>query len=168
MSQPGTKRVVKAPGKGTFTYKMFEQNFFDLASSYPKYLKGLTRGQAVNLCQGLNRCNVEHFKAQGAPDFAISLSAKAKEEQDGTGLWYVEISNNYKRQGEASPSRQGRGLCPDWMGRLLSEGESFPPNLSTPASSGAGSPGFFGKEAVPEREERDPQEDLINRFMQED
>lgn len=118
-SSHATKAKVKKKfAKDTQTWKMFEKWFFFEESLYPQTLKGFTKGQAVNLTQGLNRCNIQHAEEQGMPDDVITLSAKAKPGEGNT--WHVEISRNYKRLGEASPSKQG-GAGHSWMGKYLEQ-----------------------------------------------
>lgn len=112
MSQPG-----KAPGKNTPTWRLYESLFFLQDHQYPKFISGISRGQAINIAMGLNRCNVKYYQSLGAPDTAITLSAKAK--QDQTGEWYVEVSKNYKRQGERSPARGGGQT--HWMDQITAK-----------------------------------------------
>lgn len=116
---PTKAKVAKKFGKTTATWKMFESWFFLPGDQYPQYLRGFTKGQAINLTQGLNRCNIQLAEEQGMPDDVIALSAKAKAEENG-GLWYVEISKNYKRAGEASPSKRG-GNSSAWLQSRLAE-----------------------------------------------
>lgn len=116
---PTKAKVAKKFGKTTATWKMFESWFFLPGDQYPQYLRGFTKGQAINLTQGLNRCNIQHAEEQGMPDEVIMFSAKAKAEEEGE-LWYVEISKNYKRAGEAAPSKHG-GNSSAWLESRLTE-----------------------------------------------
>lgn len=73
------------------TYQLFEKLFLDLGEDkLPFVLPNLTKGKAVNLAMGLNRCQIQWGKTQGVPREMLTRSAKAKLAEDNT--WYLEIS----------------------------------------------------------------------------
>ena len=100
MSDPsgikGNKSGIKLR-KDSNTYKLFEQLFLDLGEEQLPYtLSGLTKGQAVNLAMGLNRCHIQWAKEAGVPENMITRSAKAKVAPSGD--WFLEISMRGQRQ----------------------------------------------------------------------
>ena len=122
------------------TWQLFQKYFFLDGDRYPYILGPMPRGNAINLVQGLNCCNVQWADEQSMPHIFLTLSAKAKK---GEGeLWTVEISTNYRKQGIASPSKENRKST-DWMAKLLAEA----PEGNGPASSPV--PGEGGKMYVP-------------------
>ena len=127
-SQPG--RIRQRLGHDTDTWKAFETYFFLPLSRYPLEIKGLTQGQAINLTQGLNRCNIQFADEQGMPDEAILLSAKAKRDQGGAEAgeeavpsgWLVEISKNWRRTGEKPAGAKGiSGWLADSLAQTCTE-----------------------------------------------
>ena len=152
MSQRGhSPGQAKGPGKTTKTWAMYEQLFFLNEDRYPFQIKDLPRGRAINMAMMLNKCNVKYFQSLGAPDSAITLSAKARQEE-GKESWLVEVSRNYRRTGGLAPSQQGRGdksWMDDIMDRIAHEtlgtvpvpGRAAPEViLSSPANSPEGAP----------------------------
>lgn len=156
MNQP-----VKPPGKNTPTWRLYEALFFKKDAEYPILLTDLPRGRAINTAMMLNKCNVRYFQSLGAPDEAITLSAKAK--QNEKGEWYVEISRNFKRQGENSPTRGGKGNWMDALTERVSNMPHTPPAADIPASPEGVSLGEARAEG-PAPAEADAQEDLINKM----
>jgi hypothetical protein len=78
-------------GKDTTTYRLFEKLFLDLGEDkLPFKIPSLTKGQAVNMAMGLNRCQIQWGKEAGIPRDMLTRSAKAKFAEDGT--WYLEVS----------------------------------------------------------------------------
>jgi hypothetical protein len=126
-----TAKITKKFGKNTATWQLFEQVFFLPEDQYPLYFRGLARGKAINMTQGLNRCNIQLAEEQQIPDDVICLSAKAKEDTDGT--WFIEISKNWKRAGLLSPSRQGESNM-SWVGDMLEKAGIKPAPTSTQQS----------------------------------
>lgn len=100
-------------GTHTPSWKLFESLFFKSPGEYPLRLTGLTKGQAINMAMGLNRCHVQYMQERGAPSDALTLSAKAKDEGES---WTLEISESFKRQGKAPPSKKQS----TWIGDILS------------------------------------------------
>ena len=93
--------------RGTATYDTFERVFFLDEAKYPyRFPVTMTKGRAINLTMGLNRCNMQYSRERGIPDSGILYSAKSIDL--GNGQWTVEISTNYTRQGVAPPSRRSR------------------------------------------------------------
>lgn len=173
------RRRSNAPGKHTVTWKLFETLFLQAKiECYPLYVRGLTKGQAINLAIGLNRCNLAFAREQGMPDDAMLYSAKAKEETgrniEGTDQpgWLVEISTNWKRQGKASPSRASETSGAARLENLLSS-LTIPPGSSMGVSAleptkpipGSGSNLGSKLSPAPDAGEIPSQEDLINRFI---
>lgn len=148
-------RVKRKFGKNTETWKLFEKWFFLTEDSYPLVREGLSKGAAVNLAQGLNRCNIQFADEQSIPDEIIGLSAKAKQGENGT--WLVEVSKNYKRAGELAPSKQTRG--DGWMKKFLGETlaeEGKMPRLQSREEW----------EAEQERKHRAQEEELYGKYYQ--
>lgn len=136
-------------GKETQVWRMFERYFLDPApQEYPLHITGLTRGQALNLSVGMNRCHVQHAEEMGMPSSAMMYSAKPQEVVED-GSWRVEISTNYTRRGLDKPSKVRKGGG-DWMKRLLAQAEDTPPSVPTPEST----------QPVP-----DKMESLLDNFM---
>lgn len=102
------------------TWQLFQKYFFLDGDRYPYTLPPMPRGNAINLVQGLNCCNVQWADEQSMPHIFLTLSAKAKkvDESNPDTLWTVEISTNYRKQGIASPSKESRKST-DWMAKLL-------------------------------------------------
>ena len=98
------------------TWQLFQKYFFLDGDRYPYTLPPMPRGNAINLVQGLNCCNVQWADEQSMPHIFLTLSAKAKKGEND--LWTVEISTNYRKQGIASPSKESRKST-DWMAKLL-------------------------------------------------
>ena len=120
-------------GKNTQTWRLFEQYFLSPApEDYPLVIPNLTKGQALNLSIGLNRCHCQHAEEQGMPSEAMLYSAKPSAASDGSG-WIITISTNYTRQGIEKPSRARRGGNAAWMDALVSEAASplDPPGVLT-------------------------------------
>lgn len=160
---------VAGPSKNTKTWQMYEQLFFLDENRYPFFVRALERGKAINLAMGLNRCNVKHFQSMGAPDSAIQLSAKAKEETDGT--WYVEISQNFRRAGINSPSRALRDKDKGWMDGLMQRIEQETLGTVPAPRTGLSPAQAATPEALPipptsvyTTPEVDPQEEMINKM----
>lgn len=132
--------------KHTRTWQLFELYFLDQPNAaYPIFLKGLTKGQAINLAVGLNRCHVQHGKEQGMPDDALLYSAKPREDSDsGENLWLVEISTNYTRTGELKPSQRGRRAGSQaWLEAQIQRGKAElaqQPATQQKAEQASGSP----------------------------
>lgn len=162
---------VAGPSKNTKTWQMYEQLFFLDETRYPFFVRGLERGKAINLAMGLNRCNVKHFQSMGAPDSAIQLSAKAKEETDGT--WYVEISQNFRRAGLNSPSRALRDQDKGWMDGLMQRIEQETLGTVPAPRAGLSHPQAVTNEVLPippasvhTTPEVDPQEEMIKKMYE--
>lgn len=122
------------------TWQLFQKYFFLDGDRYPYTLGPMPRGNAINLVQGLNCCNVQWADEQSMPHIFLTLSAKAKKGEND--LWTVEISTNYRKQGIASPSKKSRKST-DWMAKLLAEA----PDDNGPTSSPV--PGEGGGVYVP-------------------
>lgn len=134
--EPVPKRTAKAPSESSQTGQIYAKLFFLPDEAYPFKMDPMSRGKAINMSVGLNRCNKAFYDKQGAPEAAMTLSAKAKavagpEEEamaraacraglpvPPCGLWYVEISKSYRRCGELPPSRKAAS---DWMAGILSQ-----------------------------------------------
>lgn len=125
------------------TWQLFQKYFFLDGDRYPYILGPMPRGNAINLVQGLNCCNVQWADEQSMPHIFLTLSAKAKEGENN--LWTVEISTNYRKQGIASPSKENR-KSPDWMAKLLAEDTG---SNATPPSSSGEAPRAEGQVYVP-------------------
>ena len=138
-------------GKETQVWSLFERYFLDPApQDYPLYITGLTKGQALNLSVGMNRCHVQHAEETGMPFSAMMYSAKPQEvAEDGT--WRVEISTNYTRRGLDKPSKVRKGGG-DWMKRLLVQAEEISPSSSAPTPEST-------------QPEPDKMESLLDNFM---
>lgn len=113
------------------TWQLFQKYFFLDSSRYPYTLGPMTRGNAINLVQGLNCCNVQWADEQSMPHIFLTLSAKAKKGAGENDLWEVEISTNYRKQGIASPSKASRKST-DWMAKLLAEAPEGNDTASSP------------------------------------
>ena len=129
------------------TWQLFQKYFFLDGDRYPYTLGPMPRGNAINLVQGLNCCNVQWADEQSMPHIFLTLSAKAKKGAGENDLWEVEISTNYRKQGIASPSKESRKST-DWMAKLLAAdtGSSTPPPSSSnndTASSPSGEEGVY-------------------------
>lgn len=134
----------KAPGRQSKTGQLFEHYFNLPDGSYPVVIGTMTRGKAINLAIGLNRCNCQLWLVErGATEEAMHLSAKAKahggleaERAAKTGRfdplakdWYVEVSTSYRRIGLSPPSREGKE---DWLDELLAATKA--PTVVKPSS----------------------------------
>lgn len=112
------------------TWQLFQKYFFLEGDRYPYTLGPMPRGNAINLVQGLNCCNVQWAEEQSMPHIFLTLSAKAKAGENN--LWTVEISTNYRKQGIASPSKENRKST-DWMAKLLAEDTGANATTSSPS-----------------------------------
>jgi len=112
------------------TWQLFQKYFFLDGDRYPYTLGPMPRGNAINLVQGLNCCNVQWADEQSMPHIFLTLSAKAKKGEND--LWAVEISTNYRKQGIASPSKENRKST-DWMAKLLAEDTGSNDTTSSPS-----------------------------------
>lgn len=132
------KRKTKAPGKDSQTGQLYLETFFLEEERYPLRLPNMTRGAAINLSVGLNRCNKEYFGLENpnVPKWTAWLSAKAKavggeaesaaaraacragEPAPEGGDWYVEISESNLRTGKLSPAR---AKSQEWLTGLLAQ-----------------------------------------------
>lgn len=98
----------------TPTWFMFEKlMMWRQPEEGPLVLPNLTRGKAINLCQGLNCCQTQYQVEQGRPDNLTYFSAKAKQVEGE--VWCVEISENHTKQGTRS--------SPAWITDLLNSPE---------------------------------------------
>jgi len=98
----------------TIIWKTFEKIFIGMREDqFPfNYVPGLTFGQAINLAQGLNKCQVQWEQENGIPEGFNTRSAKAKlhttrapgEPVDYSAPAYVEISLSPKRTGQRGNS----------------------------------------------------------------
>ena len=94
------------------TYKLFEELFLDLTEDkLPHILNNLSRGQAINLAMGLNRCHIQWAQENGIPSEYITRSAKAKDPTRPDGTWDLEISLNQKH------TRAGSSWIKDLLGQ---------------------------------------------------
>ena len=116
------------------TWQLFQKYFFLDGDRYPYTLPPMPRGNAINLVQGLNCCNVQWADESGMPAIFLTLSAKAKkvDESNPDTLWTVEISTNYRKQGIASPSKESRKST-DWMAKLLAVDTGANDTASSPS-----------------------------------
>lgn len=148
MEEEGRKK--RKIGKETQVWRMFERYFLDPApQEYPLYITGLTKGQALNLSVGMNRCHVQHAEEMGMPSSAMMYSAKPQAEENGN--WRVEISTNYTRRGIDKPSKVKKGGG-NWMEKLLEQAPTPPALPSAPTPEGA--------QSAP-----DKMESLLDNFM---
>lgn len=115
------------------TWQLFQKYFFLDGNKYPYTLGPMPRGNAINLVQGLNCCNVQWADEQSMPHIFLTLSAKAKKGEND--LWTVEISTNYRKQGIASPSKESRKST-DWMAKLLAADTGSNDTASSPSGEG--------------------------------
>lgn len=116
------------------TWQLFQKYFFLDGDRYPYTLPPMPRGNAINLVQGLNCCNIQWADEQSMPHIFLTLSAKAKkvDESNPDTLWAVEISTNYRKQGIASPSKESRKST-DWMAKLLAVDTGANDTTSSPS-----------------------------------
>lgn len=77
---------------------------------FPKVIQGITRGQAISLCQKLNMYHHRWAKEENRE--LLQLSAKAKGELSTPEDWRVEVSFSPKNSGETSRAAVG------WMEAL--------------------------------------------------
>lgn len=119
------------------TWQLFQKYFFLDGDRYPYTLPPMPRGNAINLVQGLNCCNIQWADEQSMPHIFLTLSAKAKkvDESNPDTLWAVEISTNYRKQGIASPSKESRKST-DWMAKLLAVDTGANDTTSSPSGEG--------------------------------
>lgn len=138
------RKKSKAYGKHTETWKIFEALFLDLSEDKLPWRQKMTKGQAINLAIGLNRCQLAWARENGVPDEALTRSAKAREGAEG---WELEVSRNYYRTGELSPSALARtkscltGMSAGILASLQASGDIGPrPVGELPNTEGAASP----------------------------
>lgn len=54
-----------------------------------------SKGQAINLAQGMNACNMQYHKEQEMPLSMSDISARPLEYPQGSGQWIVQLGESY-------------------------------------------------------------------------
>lgn len=89
---------MKHQTKRSQTWMIFEKHMMWRKQTQGNFIfPDMSRGAAINLCQGLNAAQTFWQHEMGLPDSQIFFSAKAKKREDGS--WYVEISEAHAKQG---------------------------------------------------------------------
>lgn len=86
------------------TWRLFEASFVLARGKAPNgdwlQLPCDSKGQAINLAQGMNACNMQYHKEQGMPLSMSDISARPMEYPQGSGQWLVQLGESYTHRGK--------------------------------------------------------------------